>query len=442
MRVLSGRQQLFYGWWLLAFGVLAMAVAAGVTVWSNSLYLEPLEDDFGWSRFEVSLGFSLSFGASGLAAPLIGRWIDRKGPRSGMVLGGVVTAAAYILLSTTSALWQWYLYLTIGAVFRQMIFFIPFQALLSRWFVRRRGTVVGILSAGFGLGGFALVPVMQAVIESVGWESSFILVGVVILVMFVPAGLWLIRNTPGEMGLAPDGEALPPDEAQSQAAAALVGMSPRDVLRQPLFWLYTVALSTLFFPAIGWISHAVPFLESLGVASGLAALLVGLRAGSGMFSRIIFGVVSDRVERIERLAMTVIVFLVGAWAVILLDTSAAGIAIFMVLYVLGSAGGPLMEPLLLTRAFGVAHFATLMGLMTAVTTSTQILSPAIAGWIFDSTGSYDMAVVLWLTMSGISLAAFTIAARMPRPTLPAAIVPPSESARIAPPPEPGKPRGD
>ncbi|RLC58017.1 MAG: hypothetical protein DRI30_03260, partial [Chloroflexi bacterium] len=143
----------YYGWFILGGSVLAMALGSGISFWAFGLYIDPMEQEFGWSRAEVSAGFSVSLAISGLSGPLIGRWVDARGARSAILVGAVMTSVTYLLLATTSSLWQWFLYLSINAVFRQMMFFIPFQALISRWFDKRRGMALGILGTGFSLGG-------------------------------------------------------------------------------------------------------------------------------------------------------------------------------------------------------------------------------------------------------------------------------------------------
>ena len=160
--VLTGRRHVYYGWWLLAGSVLAMAIGSGVSFWAFGLYVGPLEDQFGWSRAEIAGGFSVGLLVSGLAAPLVGRWIDRYGPRRVILVGAVLTAASYLLLAVTDTLWHWFAFQAINAVFRQLMFFIPFQALVTRWFDRRRGIAVGILATGFSLGGFVIVPMSLA----------------------------------------------------------------------------------------------------------------------------------------------------------------------------------------------------------------------------------------------------------------------------------------
>ena len=158
-------QRVYYGWWILAASVVAMAFASGFSFWSFGLYVSPLERAFGWSRTEVSLGFSFALMTAGLSSPLVGYWIDSRGPRSAIVTGAVLASLSYLLLAMTQELWQWYLFNAVNSVCRQMMFFIPFQTLISRWFDARRGVALSILGVGFSMGGFLVVPLVRLVID-------------------------------------------------------------------------------------------------------------------------------------------------------------------------------------------------------------------------------------------------------------------------------------
>ena len=137
---------------------------------------------------------------SGLGGPLVGGWVGARGPSSAIIVGATLTGATYLLLATTSELWQWYTYQSINAVFRQLMFFIPFQALISRWFDRKRGIALGILGTGFSLGGFVVVPLMRVIIDAYGWDGSFIFSGIVTVAVLVPLGLLLVRHPPADLG--------------------------------------------------------------------------------------------------------------------------------------------------------------------------------------------------------------------------------------------------
>ena len=436
MRTWRRARSAYYGWWLLGGSVLGVAIAAGVSFWSFGLYVEPLEDDFGWSRAQVSGGFSISLLASGLAAPLIGNWIDRYGTRRMILIGALLTAATYALLSTTDQLWQWYAYSSLNAVFRQMMFFIPFQTLISRWFERRRGLAVGILGTGFSLGGFVVVPFMRIAIDAFEWQGSFLVSGVVIVAIFVPLSLFLVRDHPADVGATLDGETATAGEPVRERV--LRGINAREALRTPLFWVIAFALMMFFYGMFGWMIHAIPYYESIGISPTWAAGLVSIAAGGGTLSRLAFGYMADRIPSIEAASVVIAAFLACAMLTLLISGgSVVGLAIFITLWIVGSSGGPMIEPLLLTRAFGVAYFASILGVITVVETSGQIVSPAVAGAIFDATGSYDWALVMFAGAMGVSLALFWVASRMPRPelrTIVAGVPEPADTPLLSPAP--------
>lgn len=411
--IVSGRRKVFYGWWLLAAAVVSMALGSGVSFWSFGLYVDPLESEFGWSRAEVSLGFSLSLLVSGLVAPLVGRWIDTRGPRSAILVGTVLTSLSYILLAFTDSLWQWYVFSAVNAVVRQLMFFMPFMSLISRWFDRRRGIAISILGSGFSLGGFLVVPLMSLAIDGLGWRGAFVVSAIATLALFLPVGYFIVRDSPADVGAEIDGAPAPEDD--DLPSPPVEGLTLREALRTPFFWTLSFALMLLFFGMFGWLVHQVPFYESVGFSRGTAALLVSVTAGLGIGTRLVVGVFADRVDRFELLAIGLTMFLISSMVTLSISTEPVAIALFLVFWIAGTAGGPIIEALLLTRAFGVAHFATILGGVVVVETLGQIISPTIAGAIFDRTGSYDLAIFVFLGTYSASLVLFAIALRLPRP---------------------------
>ena len=407
---------------MLAASVAAMAIGSGVSFWSFGLYIEPLESEFGWSRTEVSLGFSISFVIAGVSGPAVGRWIDARGPRSAIVVGSVLTAATYLLLSTTGALWQWYVYSSANALCRQLVFFIPFQALISRWFDRRRGIALGVFGTGFSLGGFLLVPVMGFAIDTFGWRAGFALSAVAVAATLVPIGALLIRNSPAEVGQFVDGR--PPAAGEPPTSSDREGMSLGLALRAPLFWVLAAALALFFFGIFGLLVHQVPFFESQGVSRRSATAIVSISAGASILSRLVFSVFADRISRFEMAAMGLAILLLAAMLAPLVVSGPVGISAFLVFWVAGRSGGPVMEAMLLIRAFGVRNLATLLGALVVVETVGQVLSPAIAGAIFDATGSYDWALAMYVGTFGAAFALFAVALRLPQPRTARAARPP------------------
>ena len=403
----------YYGWWILVAAVLAMAVGEGIAFSSFGLFVEPLETQFAWARTEVALGFSVSLLLSGLSAPAVGRAIDRFGTRRLILVGTPLTALSYVLLATVDSLWEWYAFLAINAVVRQSISYIPFQVLVARWFGKRRATAVSILGAGLWLGAVVMVPVMQLVIQIVDWDGAFIFAGVVVTLLLAPLALFVIRDHP-----PPDAEELDLGSALETGVPgrAPASLSLREALRTPTFWMLTVSIMAFFYSVIGGLVHAVPYYESVGISGGWAAGLVSLTSAGAIVALLLYGRFAGRFERVERPSVVFSLLLGAAMLVLLLSGGATwGIALFIVLFLLGIAAGPLLEPLVLTHAFGLGSYATILGASFTLQAIGLVISPAAAGAIFDATDSYDWALVMFAISAGVSGVCFLLASRMTLP---------------------------
>ena len=388
-----------------------MAFVSGISFWSYGLYIGPLEDEFGWSRAEASLGFSFALLFGGLFAPVVGKIIDLRGPRFSIVVGSLLTSGGYLLLSTTNALWQWYLFNGLLSVFMQMMFFIPFQALVSRWFDARRGIALSLVDIGFLLGASLVVPVIRLVIDDHGWQGGFIFSALVVALTALPAGVFLVRDSPQTAGEHVDGR--PPDGRAAHLKAAR-GVPLSEALRMPVFWLTAFGFGFFFYGIVGWAVHQIPFWESHGYSRGTATLIVALTAGLGIGLRLGFGLIADRIHRYETAAAIFSFIVAASMMVLLADTGEAAIGLFIVFWIVGS-GAVLVEPMLIARSFGVTTFATILGSVIFIETATQIASPTLAGIIFDSTGSYDLALVMFALAFLLASMLFAAAARFRLP---------------------------
>lgn len=424
--VLSGHRRIYYGWWIMIAASLGTALLSGLFFWSFGLYIDPVERHFGWSRAEVSLGVSVALLAGGLVSPLVGRWTDRRGPRFMLLTGAAICAAGFGLLATTSVLWQWYLYLAVIGVSLSMIFFIAFPVLVSRWFEQRRGVAIGLLAVGISIGGIVFVPIIRLLIDALGWEGALVFSAVLVAVYFLPVGLLVVRDSPDRARSVRDGPADAVPEPRSQFAPS--GVSLGVAIRTPLFWALALAIALYFYASFGLAVHAVPLFESRGISAGWAAGLISIMAGVSVITRLLLAVAADRVRRFESIAMLITGSGVAVCAVILVDASVAALALFVLFWSFSDAGPSLIEPLAVGRAFGMAHFATILGTIAMLRTGVMLVAPAVAGAVFDATGSYDWALVMLLGAFGASLALFYVAMRLPHPVFPTRAV---EAAAVA-----------
>ena len=202
------RLPFFYGWIIVAVTFVTMAIGVNART-AFSLLFPPILSEFGWERGVTAGAFSFGFVVSGAVSPLIGRLMDRAGPRAVMELGVALMAGGLLLAPLTSE--PWHLYLTIGVMVGTGSTCLGYSGqsqFLPNWFVRRRGLAMGIAFAGVGIGSVTLLPWVQQMIEATGWRTACTAMGIVVLIVLAPINL-LLRKRPQDIGLEPDGDAAP-----------------------------------------------------------------------------------------------------------------------------------------------------------------------------------------------------------------------------------------
>jgi MFS family permease len=198
----------FYGWIVVAVTFVTMAIGVNART-SFSLFFPPIIDEFGWERGLTAGAFSFGFLISAIMSPLLGRLMDRAGPRAVMELGVALMAGGLLLAPLTTQ--PWHLYLTIGVMVGAGSICLGYSGqslFLPNWFIRWRGLATGIAFAGVGLGSATMLPWVQRMIEQGGWRSACWILGVLVLVVLAPINL-LLRKRPQDMGLEPDGDGAP-----------------------------------------------------------------------------------------------------------------------------------------------------------------------------------------------------------------------------------------
>ena len=406
-------RRIYYGWYVLFGMVVALVVAEGLTLGSLSAYTEPLEQRFGWSRAEVSMGFSVTVGTIGLFAPIIGRLIDVVGPRRLMLIGAPLCAVAFSLLAFMTQLWQWYVYLGVSSLALGLVAYMPAQALAVRWFDRRRAVALSIIGASVWMGQLIMLPLVQLIITRLGWGDAFLYSAMLIVGAYIVAFIF-VRDHPRE------GESDAPATTLGTAAPAqpvvLSGLTIGQAIRTPLFWTLVLGLMLLYFVVFGWLSQGVPYYRSVGFSDTWSAQIVSLTAGGAVVWLLTAGTQIERFRRPERVASACALFVCASLITLYLTGgSIPGVSIAVVLYVVGFAAAPPLEALMLSRAFGLKNFATIMGTAFMFQTIAIVFSPIVAGSIYDRNGNYDLALIIYAICVAASCVVFLVASRLPQP---------------------------
>ncbi len=292
----------FYGWIVVAVCFLTLITSAGVRS-AAAIFINPLEQEFGWNRAAIAGAISINLFLFGLAAPISGRLVDKYGPRIVMMGAITIWATGVALTPFISSLWQlylvWGLLVGMGTGAGGSVISATVSA---RWFVARRGLIVGLLGTGTSTGQLIFIPILMGIVVNFGWRAGSLLLlaaGSVVLTIIV----LFMRNDPKDVGQEPYGTG----SAMAAAAAAQEDRPPisiRDAMRAPEFWLLAGAFFTCGGTSNGLIgTHLIPHSIDHGIPATTAAATVAVMGGLNAVGTIGSGWLTDRYDPRKLLSM-------------------------------------------------------------------------------------------------------------------------------------------
>ena len=385
----------FYGYVVVSAAFLVMVIMWGMFS-SFGVFLKPLSTEFGWTRAMTSTAYSLSFIIFGLCSIATGKLSDRFGPRIILTVCGLLLGSGYLFVSQTGTIWQLYLsYSVIGAGMSGTT--VPLASMVARWFTQNRGMMIGILFAGIGTGMLIMPPVVTWLIINYGWRTTYIVVGVTILVLVVPLAQFL-RRDPSQIGQLPYGDR----ELKKKGDIYDAGFSLQEGIHTPQFWMFG---GTLFFFAliVGTVLvHVIPYAISSGLSAPGAAVVLSVVGIFGTGSRIIVGITGDRIG--YKPTFIICFILVSISPLLLLAAKDLWMFyLFATIFGIGHGGvSSLMSPMVV-ELFGLSSLGVIFGVITIGGIIGMAIGPIVAGHIFDTMGSYNLAFIIYAGISVIGL---------------------------------------
>jgi len=393
----GGDPGFFYGY-IVVVATLCIMVVIWATYIAFGVFFKPVLTEFGWTRAMTSGAFSLSMIVQGLIGIVMGGLTDRLGPRIVMTLCGLLLGLGYLLMSQVSTVWQLYLFYGVIIGIGMSGSWIPLLSTVARWFAKRRGMMTGIVLTGAGIGSLVGPPVANWLIFTYDWRSSYIVLGSLVLVVVVLAAQ-LLRRDPSQMGQVPYGEA---EGAQQGLKSGTEGFSLKEAVHTRQFWEFFAMLLCFGYCVFAIMVHIVPHATDLRISAGGAANILAAVGGLTIVGNVVLGSAGDRIGNRQ---VFIIGFILVSAALFWLvpATEVWMLYLFAVVFGFAHGGCATSESPLVARLFGLSSHGLIFGVAGIGFTIGAAVGPLLTGYIFDVTGSYQLAFLVCACISIVGL---------------------------------------
>lgn len=404
----------FYGWWVVAACFSISLFIQGIIGFGFTALIEPLSDKYGWSYTQISFAGSLRGLEVGLMAPFIGLLIDRWGTRIFITSGTVLCGLAMFLLSRASSLAMFYTSFALVALGMSALSPTVTMTTIANWFNKKIGLATGLMHSGVGFSGL-MIPLVVLLIDNFGINKAMVILGIFSLGIIVPIS-FAIRDRPEKYGLLPDGEIISHDKnqkIQTPAPEASSDFGLKEAMRTRAFWYLALAMLFQLLIVNAVTTHMMPYLSSIGIARSTASLIASAVPLSSVIGRLGFGWLSDRIDQRHIMAtgyalmsLGLLCFTLAAlWNPLLLFPAVP-------LFSIGFGGSATVRASIVRNYFGRTSFGAIHGLVVGLAVIGTITGPPLAGWVFDTWGSYQG---IWLAFTFVVIAPIVLMLLMSKP---------------------------
>jgi|TARA_B110000967_G_scaffold208163_1_gene259473 MFS family permease len=386
----------FYGWRMVLVAFCVDFVAVGFFFYSYGVFFKAIAEDFGGSRLGIAFGLTVTNIVGAIAAPYVGRALDKYPLKHVMGVGATFMAVGFLGLSFVRNPIEFYLVLGIFVGFgASSMGSLATSKLVANWFDRRRGTALGIAAAGVSLSGVIMPYISAELINNYGWREGFLVYGLFTLLVVLPMVLRFVVTRPEDIGMRPDGAMPIVVRPGVELQLPKPRLAMRDVFREHNFWVIVLTFSLIFCCMGATLTHMIPRLTDNGYTLVQASLVMSLCAGFGVTGKLSFGWLGDRLS-LRKVMSIVIVMQFTGQLLMYLSVDLVVFAVGASLFGYGVGGVVPMHGATVGKTFGRDRFGAILGLMRPAMLPIQILGVPFAGWIYDVTGSYAIAFEVFL----------------------------------------------
>ena len=361
----------------------------GLNTYSFGLFIEPLEKEFGWTREEISLGYSISF-VSSLFAPIIGKFVDLKGTKIFLVGSLFLISFGFIFRPLMTNLNHWILLNSLVFAGYPGTLLLASGILMQVWFPKSRGRMVALATSGHNAGGLVIPLITLIVLSSFNWKFAYAFFGGIILIIAI-FSLFFVRNSPDKKNITLNND------------VKKVGIDFISAIKTKKFIFLTLGITFAMFTYNGVMPQMAPHLQSEGLSLIAATIAMSYIGAMGIMSKLVFGRLSEKYSSIFMTCISVFLQAIGLAVILLSFGNIIGIWTGVIIFGIGFGGLGALITLNITECFGMKSLGSVYGMLSFLGIWASILAPWMMGRIYDSTSSYRNAhlIVIGIFFLGI-----------------------------------------
>ncbi len=399
------KTKIFYGWYILAIGMIGAFMGAGTSQLFMSIMIKPLIKEFGWSRTVATGAMTAGTIMAGLFSLPFGRLADRYGPRLLTSFGALVVAGAYVGFTKFVNLWQFYvIYVIARVVSTNTLSAITPQTAAVNWFRRFRGRALGLLSMAPPFGISVLAMIAQLIMECSGWRTVFMTFALAMIFLQVLPAPLILRRRPEDLGLVPDGgervsiKSAPTNQILPEGE---VTWTLSEAIRTWTLWFLIAANMVASTVGSGLGFHLVAYFTDIGIVPSIAVGAMSIYALTGAVGNVVWGFLSEKIP--ERLLASGVMLLMAATILYLQSVrTIVGAFFFAVLFGLSARGEGTLINIILAQYYGRSSYGAISGLVFPFHMVGLGFGPLISSISFDLTGSYQALFNVFMAISVIA----------------------------------------
>ena len=388
------KSKIFYGWYIVAVGCVAIGLTTGIIANCFSQFIKPVCADMNITRQQMSMIQTVT-SISTMAFALCWGSISKKiNLHKAMCVGAVVMPCIYACYGLMKEIWMGYLIALCMTPFSFVVSMTIFTYIIGNWFVKSRGLAISLASMGSGIGGMIMNIVISQMIISFGWRHTYFMLGAMMVVLLAPLVIFVVREKPSDLGLMPYGygEADEKSGKKPQGDVFSSGYTFQEAVKMPVFWAVAACSVGMVMAICAFYQTLSPHLSDNGYSVTFAAAMASISMGALAVGKIVIGRMFDTLGVRKTVTIHCSMTVLGC-ASMIFCTNKIMLGVIVLCVALGTSFGAICMPIIVQNVFGMKDYNSIYSKLTAATGLGGALAPMITGRTYDIMGSYVPAYI-------------------------------------------------